>query len=160
MRYFKNIFEIINFRKKKKPFDIYSALAFVTKKNKTEEECLEAVQYDGKLLSFVSNKTYKMCLAAVRQNGEVIDRIEHPSKELCLEAVKQNPNSLYYIKRQDRDICLEALKKDRFIFKYGVNDEMKKKYGQTVEEFITNINLERENECFYNFIYGNCGVVL
>ena len=83
---------------------------FFYKENPSEEECLEDVKANGRLLVFVKNQTEEICLAAVEQSKYALQYVERQTEKLCLAAVRQDAGALLYINQQTLAICLEAVR--------------------------------------------------
>lgn len=88
----------------------------------TEIMCLIAVNKNGLVLEHIANKTHNVCLAAVRNNGMALRFISNLNKteDICLEAINNNWCALKYVPEQNQTdkICQLALEKDKKAFVY------------------------------------------
>ena len=81
-------------------------------KQPTEEEQLEAIKQNGKLIYYIKNPSEAVQLAAVKQNVQAIGLIKNPSEEIQLVAIKQDGNAICYIQNPSEKVQLEAIKQN------------------------------------------------
>jgi hypothetical protein len=100
-------------------------LELISKKNQTDELCLEAVKKTGLALQFVKKQNQEVCSVAVKKCACALKYVKprFQTYDMCLEAVKVDGYTLKYVKPrfQTRELCLEAVKKDGSVLEFVRN---------------------------------------
>ena len=90
----------------------------------TEQEHIEELKKNGRLIKHIQNPTEKMQWAAVKQDSTNIRFIESPTESVQMLAVCIRPINLIRIKNPTDFVFQEAIRRDPSLIHYFPSDKI------------------------------------